>query len=167
MCPAPAYRLEAGRLIDVNTEQIVLVVVAAIGIVVVINLAIWIPVRRRLRSQPAELRAELAAAGDQIVLGPEPGIYRGGTATGYPKSGGNGTIALTDRRLAIRRAVGGPIDVPIAQIASARRDRWFRSGARMGQVHVIVGLRSGGELGFYVRDADHWLAALRQAMAAS
>jgi hypothetical protein len=159
--------VEAGRLIDVNSEQIVLLIAVAIGVVVLINLAIWIPIRRRLRAQPAQLRAELAAAGDQVVLGPEPGIYRGGTATGYPKSGGNGTIALTDRRLAIRRAVGGPIDVPIAQIATARRDRWFRSGARMGQVHVIVGLRSGGELGFYVRDADQWLAALHEAMAAS
>jgi hypothetical protein len=149
----------------VNGEQIVLLIGAVIGIVVVVNLAIWIPVRRRLRAQPAQLRAELAAAGDHIVLGPEPGIYRGGTATGYPKSGGNGTIALSDKRLAIRRAVGGPIDIPIGQIGRVRKDRWFRSGARMGQEHVIVGLESGGEVGFYVRDADQWVAALQQAVA--
>jgi hypothetical protein len=148
-----------------TTEQIVLLAVIAIGLVVLINLAIWIPVRRRLRAQPAELRAELAAAGERLILGPEAGIYRGGTAAGYPRSGGSGTIALTDRRLAFRRALGGPIDIPIAQIGPIRRDRWFRSGARMGQVHVIVGLRSGGELGFYVRDADAWLAALDEVAA--
>ena len=150
-----------------DSGQIALLIAVVIGIVVVINLAIWIPVRRRLRAQPGQLREELAAAGDHILLGPEPGIYRGGTASGYPRSGGNGTIALTDRRLAFRRAIGGPIDIPTAQIASARKDRWFKSGARMGQVHVIVGLRSGGELGFYVRDADGWLAALESAGSAS
>jgi hypothetical protein len=143
-----------------TTEQVVLLVVVAIGVVVLINLAIWIPVRRRLRAQPAQLSAELASAGEHIVLGPEAGIYRGGTASSYPKTGGNGTIALTDRRLAFRRALGGPIDIPISQVGAVRKDRWFRSGARMGQVHVIVGLRSGGEVGFYVRDADAWLAAL-------
>ena len=148
-----------------TTEQVVLLVVGVIGLVVLINLAIWIPVRRRLRAQPAQLSAELTLAGERLVLGPEAGIYRGGTASGYPRTGGNGTIALTDRRVAFRRALGGPIDIPISQIGPVRKDRWFRSGARMGQVHVIVGLSSGGEVGFYVRDADGWVAALEEAAA--
>ncbi|MEA2673694.1 MAG: hypothetical protein QOI92_886 [Chloroflexota bacterium] len=147
-----------------TTEQVVLLVAGVISLVILINLAIWIPVRRRLRAQPAELGAELAAAGEHLIVGPEAGIYRGGTAAGYPRTGGNGTIAMTDRRLAFRRALGGPIDIPISQIGPVRKDRWFRSGARMGQVHVIVGLSSGGEVGFYVHDADRWLAALDEAL---
>jgi hypothetical protein len=167
--PAPV-RAHAARRAGtriVTTEQVVLLVAGVIGLVIVVNLAIWIPVRRRLRAQPAQLSAELAAAGEHLVLGPEAGIYRGGTATGYPRTGGNGTIALTDRRVAFRRALGGPIDIPISQIGPVRKDRWFRSGARMGQLHVIVGLRSGGEVGFYVRDADSWLAALEQVAASA
>ena len=138
---------------------VVLMVVGIFALVVGINLAVWIPVIRRLRRMPDQLREELA--GEAIVRGPERASYRGATG-GYSKAGSIGVAVLTERRLIFRKPFGAPIEVPRGEIASVRDARVFRRSVAAGRTHTIVKLTSGAELGFYFADAAAWEAALRE-----
>ncbi len=145
---------------------VVLMVAGILVGVAAINLAIWIPILRKLRRMPAALRAELEAAGETIVLGPEPAIYSGATAI-YSRVKGNGVVALTDKRLAFRKAIGASLDIPVDQIQGVREDRVFLRSRAGGRRHVIAVLREGVEVGFFVRANESWLGALRGVAEAS
>ncbi len=145
--------------------SILVLVVGIVLLVALINIAVWVPLVRRLRRMPVRLREELRASGEQVVAGPESCVYRGSNGIGLPRMMGSGVIALTERRLVFRRAIGGPADVPVSRIAGVREDRWFLGGARGGRIHVIVVLRDGGEVGFYVHDNAAWTEAIRAAVA--
>lgn len=106
------------------------------------------------------VHAELAASGEPVVLTPSPGVYRGSSG-GLPKARGNCIVALTERRLIVRRLVGEAIELPTADITGAREEKWFLGG-RTGDTHVVVETRGRGELGLFVRDRAKWLAALRR-----
>jgi hypothetical protein len=134
-----------------------------VGILVVvggINFGIWYPIIRKLRRMPDELTAELTAAGENIVRGPERVAYSGST---HSRVRGISIIALTDRRLVIRKAIGKPVEVATKDIVSVRTDKWFLSARSGRRTHVIVKTTDGAELGFIALDPEAWLQALRPA----
>lgn len=146
-----------------TASQIVLLVLGILAF----QIAIWVVVLRWLRRvttrQQTELKAELAATGERVLLGPEPAIYRGASSgLGLPRARGNGVAALTDRRLIIRKLVGAAAEIPIADVVGVRTDKWFQGGWTGGRMHVIVKLRAGGEVGLFVADSDAWVAALQK-----
>jgi hypothetical protein len=137
---------------------IVLMVAGILMGVAAINLAVWLPILRKLKRLPDLLREELA--GERISIGPERADYRGATAT-YGRVKGLGVAALTDRRLAFRKAIGKPVDVPADQIVGVREDRVFLRSVVGGRRHVIVKLADGTEVGYFFQSPEHWLGALR------
>jgi hypothetical protein len=133
---------------------------AALLAAVLVLLVRW--ARRATARTVDELAADLAAAGERVLVAPAPAVYRGATGDGgLPRAKGNGAAALGERRLVIRRLVGAGIVVKTADIVGVREDKWF-ARAYAGQQHVIVKLRDGGELGLFVRDHPAWMSALRR-----
>jgi hypothetical protein len=135
-------------LIAFSLVAVVLLVIAAVA---------WY--RQRLRHLMGSLAVELAATGETARRGPEPAVYRGGTA-GYSRVKGNGLLVLTDRRLLCQKLVGGRVEVPLQAIAGMREATWFLRSATASQQHLIVQLQDGSEVGFFVSDHSAWLAAL-------
>jgi hypothetical protein len=136
---------------------VVLMVVGILVLVGAINLIVWLPIVRRMRRMPDELVAELAASGERIVRGPERVSYSGSTQS---RVKGLSIAALTERRLIIRKAIGKPVEVAVADIAGVRTDKWFLGSRTGGRTHVIVKTKAGDEYGMLVADPEAWLAAL-------
>ena len=137
------------------------VVLLVLGILVVLAL-IWIPIiiwlRRRSEAVGAQLATELA--GEDVLLAPEKGSYRGATVPGYPAVKNAGAIALTRRRLIFRTLTGTTIEVPVAEITGVREANVFKGSVVGGQTHLIV-QTAAGEIGFYVFSGiGAWVAAL-------
>lgn len=145
-----------------NALQIVLLV----GGILLFNVILWtvllLWLKRRMEKASAELRAELENSGEHLERGPESAVYRGATAE-FPNVKGNGMMALTDKRILFRRAVGSPIDVPRDRITGVREDKWFNRSYRNGQLHLIVQLEGGTEVGFMVSDHAAWMSTLAPA----
>ncbi len=131
-----------------------------------LQVLIWIPVlmwiRRKSANMITELSRELAVAGEHAVLGPVHGSYRGATAgSGFPFAKGNAIVALTHRRLFIRRLVGDVIEIPVADIVGVRDDKWFLRSYVGNRATVIIKLSSGAEVGILVNDHAAWMTALK------
>jgi hypothetical protein len=130
-------------------------VVVALGVVLLVR---WL--RGKSRTAHAELAAELDR--EPALRGPEPAVYRGSTGS-YPRVSGNGQLALTANRLLFRKLVGRPVDVPVHSITGVTTARAFNGSVRAGVTHLIVHTATG-DLGYYVRDLDPWVAAIEGAM---
>ncbi len=143
-------------------------VLALVGGILLLQLVIWIPIiawmRKRSRAEAEALGRELEAKGETLALGPESAIYRGSNA-GHGKVRGNALVALTNKRLLVRRLVGDPIDVRAEEIAGVRETKWFLGGAKGGRMHLVFRLPGGGELGVMILDKQKhavWLQELRR-----
>lgn len=146
----------------IGSNAVVLVVSLVVGLLA-INGVVWAVlltyIRRRMKQGLAMLRSEVQESGEQVVLGPVSGLYRGGTGP-WPRVKGNAAIVLTDRRLVIDRLVGDRIEVARGIIKGVRNDKWFLRAYVGGRVHVIVETVES-ELGFFVPDHGAWTEALR------
>ena len=135
-------------------------VVGIVAVVAAIQIAIWLPIVRRLHRIPDEMQRDLA--GEVIVRGPERASYRGATST-YGAVSGVGVVALTERRLVFRKAVGSEIVVERSDIVGVRTEKRFRGRRVGGREHVVVKTVSGADVGFLFQDQAAWLAALSSA----
>lgn len=109
-------------------------------------------------------RSELAAAiGDeQVLLGPEPANYRGSTG-GFPRTKGNGTLALTPTRLLSRMVIGKPVDVDLATVTRVSTATTFAGSRVGGQTHLVLHTE-GGDVAWFVQDLDAWRRAVEAAL---
>ncbi|MEZ4373641.1 MAG: hypothetical protein R3B07_22665 [Polyangiaceae bacterium] len=148
-----------------STNTVLFVVALVLGILL-LQLTIWIPIlywmRKRSREEADALGRELEAKGETLVLGPETAVYRGSNA-GHGKVRGNAIVALTNKRLLVRRIAGGPIEVRVGEIAGVRETKWFLGAARGNRMHLVFRLPGGGELGLMMDKQKHaeWLQDLR------
>jgi hypothetical protein len=140
--------------------QVVLLVFGILVLVAGVQAAIWIPILRKLRRMPGELSAELTHSGERVVLGPDRAVYRGSDDRNYSIVKGNGVVALTDKRIVFRKAIGKPLEVPISAIEGIRESPTFLRSWANGRQHLILKLRSGGEVGFFVPSNREWIGAL-------
>ncbi len=114
----------------------------------------------RRRAEAAGMQLSTDLEGEDVVLPPEQGSYRGATAPGFPKVKNTGLIALTRRRLVFRTLTGKTIEVPVASITGVREAGVFKGSVVGGQTHLIV-VTTTGEIGFFVFSGNgQWLAAL-------
>lgn len=143
--------------------HIVAFVLVLLLAIVLVNALIWVPIivwmKRKRVAAVAALETELATSGERTVRGPERGLYRGGSG-GYSGVSGTATMVLTDRRLLFVKATGGRVDVPRDQIASVRESKAFRGAIRGRQVHVVMSMKGGAEVGFIAANPQEWLVAL-------
>ncbi len=148
----------------VSPVEIVLLLVGILAA----QLLFWIPFILWMRGKSARLveslRDEVAAAGEAMVEGPSPGIYRGGSGR-FSRVRGNGIVALTDRRLIFAKLIGQRVEVPLNEISEIREDRWFLGSARGGSLHLIL-KTSEGEVGFMMRDQSAYRASMERHIAA-
>jgi hypothetical protein len=121
--------------------------------------------RRRISALKQSMIVELSGRGEQVLRGPEPAVYRGGTS-GYSRVKGNGTFVLTDRRVLFQKLIGGRVEVPLDRIIGVRENLWFLRAATAGRQHLILQLNDGGEVGFIVPDHTTWMAAIYEAIRA-
>lgn len=142
---------------------VLLVVVGGLALAAAIVIAVMIQVGRKLRRIEADVRAGLAP-GERFLLEPAVGNYRGASGRfGIVK--GVALLAVTDRRVICRKAIGAPIELPLAEVAAVREERWFLRSSN-GMLHLVLTLRDGVEVGLQTRDHGRWLAGLRAAIAA-
>jgi hypothetical protein len=125
--------------------------------------AVWIVLirswRRRTDRFVEAFRAQAAASGERVIVGPESAVYRGGTRP-YSAVKGNGKIILTDRRLVFRKLSGGLVEVPTHIIAGIRQSKTFRGSRVGGATHLVVTTTDSAEVGFFVNDLAAWERAL-------
>jgi hypothetical protein len=135
------------------------VVLLVVGIVA-LNAACWAVIivwmRKRMTLRRAQLREKL---GPNPVIDAETATYRGATAR-FGKVKGLGVIGLTERRLVFARAVGQPLEIDRSEIVGVREDKWFLRSYTSGIRHLILQLRDGTEVGFFVRELGRWTEAL-------
>ena len=131
----------------------IVILVGSILIALAIVLAVLIVwLRRKSSAARTRLSAELAI--EPPIRGPEAGVYRGSTGS-YPQVAGNGQIALTQRRLIFRKAVGVGVDVPLAAINGVRTAKSFNRSVVGGRIHLVVQTRAG-EVAYFVSNTEEW-----------
>ena len=144
-----------------NAVSVVEFVALLVLAIAVVQALIWVPIIVWWRRRANAARARLATAieSETPIRRPEKGVYRGSTAPGYPAVNNNGTITLTDRRLAFITLTGKLIDIPVSEIVGVREDKVFKASVRGGRTHLIVKLHSG-EVAFYVASNADWVDAV-------
>jgi hypothetical protein len=127
-----------------------------VALLALILVPLFVVLFRRSRRVSARIAADLAA--EPALRGPEKALYRGGTGS-YPSVTGNGTIALTERRLIFRILVGSDVEITLSEVEDVRESRVWRRSVQAGHTHLVV-TTSAGATGFYVGDVGAWHAAV-------
>ncbi|OPX21630.1 MAG: hypothetical protein B1H04_06330 [Planctomycetales bacterium 4484_123] len=134
---------------------IVAVAVVAVGSLV----AFVVGLRRRWGRLKRELTRELQTCGEAVLIGPEAGSFRG-ARRGYGRIRCDGIICATERRVIFQKLMGSRIEIALSEVTGIREARWFLHRGRVGWLHLILIMRDGNEIGFYVRDNERWKRAL-------
>jgi hypothetical protein len=146
--------------------QPVVIVVLVLGLVIGINLAVWIPIvafrRRRVAVHMGTLQAEIASnSGEQILRGPSSARYRRGHVSS------RGVLVLTNQRLlfvGLKR-----LDIPLLTITALHMNTSFKGEYRSGAQWLIMSTSTTpDEIAFmpYVSNSE-WLVATEQAQVAA
>ncbi len=156
----------------VNTFLVLLVVFAATQALIWIPLIIWL----RLGYRAARNRLSSQIAAETVLRPPEKARYEGATAPNYPRlrtdrrtgvadARNNGMIALSRRRLVFFTVTRKSIEIPVSEIGGVHEGTvLLRTPARGGTTHhLVIELRSGGQVGFYVADNAAWCHAIKDA----
>jgi len=109
--------------------------------------------RRASRKREAELRETFPDA----ELGPELGMYRGGTGA-FPRTRNTSWIVLTPTSVVVHPILGSALTVATTEITGTRLEKSFR-GHWNGQ-SVLVLETARGEIGVTVDNPDRWRSAL-------
>ncbi len=108
-----------------------------------------------------DLRDREAGAGETVILGPQPCLYRG-AARNLHASKGNGVICLTDSRLVFEKLTGWRLEIARADIVGAGVEEEARSRRvpfPAGK-HLVVSQADGTCVSFLLRGAERWVQAL-------
>jgi len=143
--------------------MVVLLVLGIVLFVALVQALIWIPLMLRWKRRNAAFWAAfddgVAAGAETVVVPRESGMYRGSTGA-RSQVRGNGRITLTSRRLLFRKATGGVVDVPTAEIRGVHRSKGFNGSIVGTHEHLVVELADGSEVGYFVTDTDAWAERL-------
>jgi hypothetical protein len=145
--------------------SVALAVVGLVLFIVLVQLAIWVPLilrwRRRSAAYWSAFDDEVTRTGEATLIPRQSAIYRGSTGS-KSQVRGNGQIVLTAQRLLFRKATGGVVEVPTAQIAGVHRSKGFNGSIVGGHEHLVVELADRSEVAYFVTDTDFWAAQLEQ-----
>lgn len=96
---------------------------------------------------------------ERILIAPERGSFRGATnELGRVKT--DGTIALTDKNIHFLKALGRNFKIDLKEIDTITTDSKFLGSWRGGMIHLIVNLKDGSKIGFFVKDIERWKITL-------
>lgn len=134
------------------------------ALIIGVNAAIWaiiIPLTKRSYARASKLmQNDLAASGEAVIQGPVSSWYQGRTDK-FDITGG-AIVALTERRLIIRKITREVIEVSASDIVAVRVDKWFMGKFRNNRYHVVVKTAANTEFGFQVPNYTDWVAAFER-----
>lgn len=142
-----------------GTGAVVGMVLAIVGGVTALNVLVWLPILRKLKRMPDELRAELAH--ETIVAGPDRAAFAGATKS-FGKVSGLGIAVLTKERFVFRKAIGKQLVIPRAEISTARLEQNFMGRRGRGHPYLVLMTTDGADVGFVFDDAtaEKWLSCV-------
>lgn len=114
--------------------------------------------RRRRKQETRDMMINSVGGGASLVLPLEKAVFRG-AYTGYGRRSRRGTLCLSHERLIFFRRDGSRISLPLEEVKACSLRRFFL-GRGNSRYHLIVTLRDGNELGFYVGDPEKWAQAI-------
>lgn len=138
-----------------------------IGLIVLSSLiflgAIFFFVGRATKRRAEEIRAELSTRGERLLHEPEPCGYSGASARfGHVRS--TSVLALTEKRVICKRLALDDFEISLDEIKGVRLEKTFHGRYVPGSPILVLDLTDGTEVGFQLRDADGWYAAVQAAL---
>jgi hypothetical protein len=146
----------------VTALQIVLVVLSPLLLLGAIFYFVGSATRRRVE----EIRAELSARGDRLLRGPEQGGYSTASAR-FGKMRSTSVIALSEARFICKRLAMEDFEIPLGEIKGVRLEKTFGGRYVPKSPILVLDLHDKTEVGFQLRDAEAWKAAVQEALQAS
>lgn len=143
-----------------TATQIVLLVLAVLGLQVVIWVPLLLWMRKRGETTLEEVRLHVTSTGESITKGPDHGSYESGSGE-FSAVSGAGVLVLTEKRLLFRKIIGADVEIPIERIKAVREEKTFRGSYRGGKLFLVIDTKNDDEVGFVVADHPSWLETLR------
>jgi len=137
---------------------IVLLAVGCLGVLVGVNVIVWVKIFGNLRRLQHEMRQTIDSSGEKMVKAPEIGRYRGASAPGYGRVGGLGVVAMTSRRVLFSKAVGQSVEVALDQVSGIRTQPFNNPN----RTRVFLELKTGGDVVFSFRNPDVWQQSISE-----
>eukprot|EP00771_Trimastix_marina_P002572 gnl/Trimastix_PCT/3711.p1 GENE.gnl/Trimastix_PCT/3711~~gnl/Trimastix_PCT/3711.p1 ORF type:complete len:295 (-),score=4.85 gnl/Trimastix_PCT/3711:206-1090(-) len=105
-----------------------------------------------------QLRENLTASGETIVIQPDSATYRGAHKH-YGDKQTQGVICLTSQSLIfhdVQNPSNPPIEIPINRILCINQEFTFMQKRQGSRKHLVLDLKDGNQIGFYVNQLDLW-----------
>jgi hypothetical protein len=141
-----------------NTVLVILVLAIVMAATIAIALIVLRRVGDKAERRADELRAEVAARGEEWEIPLGGATYQGGASA--VRSRGHGVLGLTDSRILFLPIAGEPVRVPRARVSEARVEDRRREAAAPHRHRLVLTLDDGSEVSFLVDDAGPWGRAL-------
>lgn len=108
-----------------------------------------------------DLRRREAGAGETIVMGPQPCLYRGASRK-LDVLKGNGVICLTGSHLVFEKLSGRRLEIARSDIVSVgiKGDCKVETPLFTGGKQLVVHTADGNRVGFLLKGAERWTQAL-------
>ena len=130
--------------------------------VILLQALIWLALlwwmKRRSRRLVRKLLGMCRMTGDEVVVEPLPGLYRGSDAR-FGRVKGNGVICLTGNKLIFEKFTGQRIEISRSEIEDATVEETFRGKPSFatGGNHVVIRTKDGNRIGFLLKNAQSWV----------
>jgi hypothetical protein len=135
-----------------------------LSVAVAAGLLLWF-VRKRAALIKA-LGKDLILVDETLVFGPVPGLYCGTNRHTFQFTG-NCVATLTSRRFIYATITGRREELSLSDIATVSENEWFARQFKDGWQHLILELKDGRKVGFFLRNQSQMLGALRGLLTAS
>lgn len=145
-------------------ENIIFIILIFLLILILPALRLFLILKYQSDCAPKNLTDSINNSSEKIVIAPERGSFRGSTNK-FGRMKCDGTIALTDKNIHFLKSVGRSFKIDLQEIDSITTDSKFLGSWRGGMTHLIVNLKDGSRIGFFVKDIERWKIALMNAAA--
>jgi len=131
-----------------------------IGIVVLVNAAVWGLFFWQRGRLIARTRAAVERLGETWVIPPENGFYQG-MLKGVVSVKTMGAIGLTDSKLIFVPPLGHNMEYLLKDVVGVSENTWFAGNYRGGRPFLILKLADGGEVGFQLGNHQRWMEEIK------
>lgn len=128
--------------------------------------AIFYFVGRATKARAEEIRQELSSRGEPLLRGPEAGGYSTASAR-FGQMRSTSVMALSSKRFICKRLAMEDFEIPLSEITRVRLEKTFRGRYVPGSPILVLDLTDNTEVGFQLRGAEAWRAAVQAALAPS
>ena len=137
-----------------------------IGLPVVAAIVLFFGIHYWMARKRAELREslqqDLAMTPGDMLIPPQKASFRGATER-FGKIKNDGAAFLTSKMFVFRPLIGKTvINLEKQEIRSYREDVWFLTARHGNKKHLVLQLKDGTEVGFFVADNEQWKSALNK-----